>query len=107
MRKTIVSEEVCNKCNHVTQRHEYELYCDNCDEKLSHHTNDEHGFLSINIFSQDPDELSEDMEFCSWKCCLERLKTIDCNYFITLPHLLYDEQKKGFRAKDFLKLIKE
>ncbi len=79
-----------------------EVYgCDNCEREIK----EDKGKLDISIFVHDQDN-SREQFFCCWKCLLEYLPEIKCDYFITLPYLHYDEKQKGIRVEDFLKLIK-
>src|SRR5688572_20129629 len=77
-----------------------EVYgCDCCrkpiDEKKS--------YLRPSVFShtEQPDAVS--YQLCSWKCFAKWIKSIQTDYFVSLPHLSFDEKTIGLRVTDFLK----
>ncbi len=47
----------------------------------------------------------QELTFCSWKCVLKYLPKIKCDYFVSLPYVMYDNNKKGCTAKDLIKLL--
>jgi hypothetical protein len=88
----------------VTERVSDDIYgCDNCKKELDFNKPDLE-YLRLTVFYRE-DKSSESMEFCSWKCVLEKLPKIKTDYFIHLPFLLFDTKQKGISAKDFLKLL--
>jgi len=61
-------------------------------------------FLEISVYFNNNDPIH--YYCCSWQCVFEKLKTIESDYFITLPYLQFDTKAKGCRVKDFWKAIK-
>jgi len=76
--------------------------CDECKKVLDMNKH-EVDYLRATIHSNT--KQAEDLIFCSWKCCLSYLPKIKCDYFVSLPYLMFDSKKIGLRAKDLLKLL--
>jgi hypothetical protein len=78
------------------------------DECKCHHCGDEVDDLeplNLTVFSKQRDTSEpKDMLFCSWHCVMEHLPTIPCDYFISLPYLLYDRDGKD-SAKEFMRIL--
>lgn len=76
--------------------------CDGCNKEL-HYDSHKNTYLSIRVMFKAKE--STQLDFCSWRCALRKLKTLKTDYFISLPYLHFDEKESGIRAKDFLPLI--
>jgi len=96
----------CSSCGHRTHILEEAQYgCDNCKRVLNMELDEgEYDFLRLTVFRNGS---SIDYQFCCWNCVLKFLPKIKSDYFVSLPYLLYDNKRKGMRAKDFLKLVKK
>lgn len=91
--------EVCETCGCVQNRFPAQFGCDFCKELIN--VDEE---LSVSVCGESEDEL----QFCSWKCLLSKLKEIHGAYYIRLPLLVYDDTLPvGQHPKDFMELIKE
>lgn len=84
--------------------------CDECQKEFS---NDRGDKLEITVFYHGDGKLkaksNDDVdkhEFCSWECVLKFLPKIKTDYFVTLPHLMYDGSGKT-NAKYLLKILKK
>ena len=99
LKQAAVYEEVEKK---VRSRVSEDIYgCDRCEVTIDMNDKDSR-YLAIDVFGQG--EGSEKHIFCSWSCALQFLPTIECNYFISLPFVSFNEKGKC-GAKEFLKLI--
>jgi len=100
----------CMECGNIKEYEEREFFCDYCDNEINNKNIEQHNMLEISVFFKyndiDNDDNTINYQFCSWKCVIEKLKTIECDYFISLPELIYEPTKEGLKAKDFLELLK-
>lgn len=78
--------------------------CDQCRKEIPEFPN-EASRLELTIFNQDNESIRE--HFCSWKCVLKRLTTIESNYFVSLPFVYFDDRKGRRGADSLIKLIKK
>lgn len=100
----LLRERKYNTCKSCTQR--TTLVCDEsygCDQCRKEIDMQKKGveYLEATIFNHD--DQTTRLQFCSWKCCLKKLKTVKSDYFVSLPYLHYDS---GILAKEFFKLVK-
>ena len=108
MRKIVKEAEFCEECGRIKKPEITEYFCDFCEEQIDNSISTNHNMLEITVFNKVLDFEPYDLTFCSWKCLLNKLKTIKCSSFITLPYLIYDQNhyKKGIMEKDFFDLFK-
>lgn len=79
--------------------------CDECECEIENYPN-ENNRLEVTVFFNDHEKDTENLHFCSWDCVLSHLPKIKTDYFVSLPHLIYDvpkENKKG--AYHLMKLL--
>lgn len=95
--------EKCECCGHRKSIiKDVEYCCDNCGSPME--IGKDGTLLTIGVFNKDKATIN--YEFCSWKCVIEKLKTLESDYFINLPYLSFDTDISGCSAKDFLSLLK-
>ena len=107
-RKLIKEESRCDKCDNITDHKKHAYFCDGCDKLLIdeyQNRDDAEDFINITIHNKSGPAIRH--EYCSWKCCLKHLRTLDSDYFISMPFLQYDNVSDGTRASDFFALLKE
>lgn len=75
--------------------------CDNCKKEIPNYPN-EANRLDMTIFHNEKE--SERKHFCSWGCVLGFLPKIKSDYFINLPMVYMDQERKGM--KELLKALK-
>jgi hypothetical protein len=94
---------VCKACDQRVKRLSDETYgCDTCRAVIDlNHKGSE--YLEATVFHHN-DTATKRLQFCSWRCCVKKLKTVKTDYFISLPYLHYD--KGSISAKEFFKLVK-
>ena len=93
---------VCKSCNQRVKRIREEVYgCDHCKKEIDMNE-PQREYLEATVFMRN--DQTYQMQFCSWKCCLTKLKTVKSDYFISLPYLHYGDS--NILAKDFFKLVK-
>ena len=98
--------DTCPTCKRNNKVIQDELYgCDNCKKRIGGQTNGMDDYLEVIVHNHNKE--SERLQFCSWICVFEKLKTIKTNYFISLPYLGFDIKTKGQRVEDFWKAIKK
>lgn len=91
----------CTSCKqHTTMACDESYGCDQCRKKIDMQKNGIE-YLEATVFNHD--DQTTRLQFCSWKCCLKKLKTVKCDHFVNLPFLHYDG---GILAKEFFKLVK-
>jgi len=77
--------------------------CDECKCEIKEYPN-EVDRLDITVFYNDDNKEPENLHFCSWECVIKNLQTIECDYFIDLPHVMMDcNNNKG--GKHLIKLL--
>ena len=103
MKEILVKGKTCKSCKQTVKQQEVKFYCDQCKKELKIRGGKKYGCLDATVFYDD--DATKRLDFCSWKCCLIKIKEIQCNHFISLPFLLYDCNEKGLRAKDFFNTI--
>lgn len=64
--------------------------CDECRKEIDRDKED--GSLRMTVFYQNNKDSSY-LHFCSWKCVLNHLPKIECDYFIDLPYVSFDHRK--------------
>ena len=93
---------ICESCTQRVKRLSNEVYgCDQC-RKVIDLNKPERDYLEATIHSHK--DTATRMQFCSWKCCVKKLRTVKTDYFISLPFLHYD--KGSVSAREFFKLVK-
>ena len=107
MRKVVREAEFCKECGNVKNHEVREYFCDFCEEQIDTINSSEHNMLDITVFNKNVDIEPYDLFFCSWKCLLNKIKTLKCDSFISLPYLMYDHNhyRKGIMEKDFFDLF--
>jgi hypothetical protein len=78
--------------------------CDCCKKEINNYPN-EVSRLEVTVFQKDGLSDTEHLHFCSWACVLKHLPIIKSNYFVSLPHLYYDEGKGQRTVTELLKLL--
>src|ERR1051325_4753170 len=97
--------EKCGTCGHNVRLVKEEEYgCNNCGKLLYNERTHEAQYLDVTIHRHG-NSSGERMEFCSWHCVVERLRMVECDYFISLPFLHFDDVPEGQRAQDFFEEI--
>jgi len=106
--KKAVYDKGCPKCGAGKKCIEDEIYgCDLCKKEINS-PRDERNYLEISVFyNGDRDAIR--FQFCSWECVFKFLGKIQrtkykCDYFISLPTLMFDGEKPGY--KDFVIALK-
>lgn len=98
----------CSSCGHVNGiKQEEEYGCDACKKPINmgNSENGKHrGHLEAVVFRNNQE--SERLHFCSWRCCIAKLKKVKTDYFVSLPYLTFDETTPGLRAKDFFSVMR-
>lgn len=107
----ILKEAEYSKCGECGRRKELvsqEVWCcDKCKTEVSSPHDEERTYLSLKVFYND--NKNQHLQFCSWKCVFDFLKTIQrtknkCDYFVDLPSIFFDDMKPGY--KDFMNALK-
>ena len=89
----------------VNERVSQDVYgCDNCKKVIDFNLKDVES-LEATVFKHAGNTESNRLEFCSWKCCIVRLRKVKTDYFISLPFLSFDNKQNGLKAKDFFALF--
>lgn len=97
--------EKCSSCGRNEKIIRQETYgCDNCLKTIDMNKKGVE-YLDVAIFSHTKN--TEHRQYCSWKCCINDLRSVKTDYFISLPFLTFDAVNKGMRAQDFFKLVKK
>lgn len=76
--------------------------CDECQKEITEDGNNIHK-LSISVFHTNK-ETPDSHDFCSWKCVFKFIPKIECDHFVSLPYLHYDEDTPEITVKDFIVL---
>lgn len=87
-----------------------EVYgCDCCKKEIKEYPNEEER-LDMTVWHQKDDSDTRHYHFCSWDCVLKFVKTVKSDYFLNLPHVNFDYNKKSkkgiHRLVELLKQIK-
>ncbi len=82
-----------------------EYGCDECAKHLPDYPN-ETTRLHLSVFYKDRDR-TDDLHFCSWKCCLGHLPKIKTDYFIAFPHVIFDESSNERTGFELIQLLKK
>ena len=96
--------KTCGECERRTLVKNKAYGCDNCDKEID--LAEGHEYLDATVFRHN-DEDTDHLVFCSWKCCIETLRVVKTDYFITLPMLSFDGKEEGMQPEDFFKMFKE
>ena len=99
----------CPTCHaHTTLKQEESFGCDSCekpiDDLLQSGNREYSDSLELTIFHYNNE--STQLQFCSWRCCFAKLKTIKTEYFVSLPYLTFEKTTKGQTVKDFFACLK-
>lgn len=82
--------------------------CDQCRKIIG----DGDDKLDFTVFCKDrklcknKEDGSDNYSVCSWKCFSKIIRTIKCDYFVSMPFLHFDKPSKAGTAKDFFKILK-
>lgn len=79
--------------------------CDQCRKEIKEWPN-EPSRLELTIFNKAGLDTKHE-HFCSWKCVLKRLVAVDTDYFIGMPHLMFDEGVNDRSAAELKRLLKK
>ncbi len=80
--------------------------CDECNKQYGHDGFKHPLTVDIHIKSEIPHQ-TPTRDFCSWECLLKSISEIgDCDSFMALPYLTFDDRGDGHMAADFFKAIK-
>lgn len=100
----------CESCGWTKQVSDDVYGCDQCGAVIDLNAVTPSGqyraYLRCSVFSRVSRE-TQSLTFCSWRCCLKKLRTVSCDYFIDLPTLMYDDDTPGIRVADFWAAIEE
>lgn len=81
--------------------------CDCCRKEIKNYPNEE-GRLNVTVFYNESGKDTDDIDhyhFCSWSCVLKFIPTVKTGYFLSLPHVMFDE--KGVKsAYELIRLLK-
>jgi hypothetical protein len=91
----------CGECGSRRRVADEVRGCDVCKKVFA----DEEPYLSADIFRKDTNG-AERLDCCSWICAFNGLRSIETDYFVSLPYLHYDEDTPvGQRAIDFFEAL--
>lgn len=104
----------CRLCGHTDIKliTEESFGCDECKQPIddliaaSRKNSEYRDYLGLGIFDKNVYCDTKELHFCSWKCLFKKLRTVKCNYFVTLPYINYEKTMPGQTVKDFLACIK-
>lgn len=96
--------KTCKECKSRELISDEEYGCDNCREKINLEVHEE--YLSLTIHYHSPTKSSKTCHFCSWFCVFQKLKTLQTEYFISLPYLSFDNENPQMTVKAFWQAIK-
>ena len=102
----------CRLCQSTIGTIQEESYgCDGCgksiDDLLASPNTQRHEYLGLTIHFQSK-KPAEYLQFCSWRCVIKRIRTIQTDYFVTLPFLHFERDvMTGQGVKDFLKCVRK
>lgn len=97
----------CSGCGSRKMVRDEVIGCDTCRKVLDLNLVDQgkhHAYLAATVHEESGGRY-HDIQCCSWACMMVALKKEPCNYFISLPLLLFDETAPGLRAADFFALL--
>jgi hypothetical protein len=81
--------------------------CDECKCEIKNYPKEDCR-LKMTVFYKDNNREVDNLHFCSWECVIKKLQTIECDYFIDLPHVLMDcENENNKSGKYLIKLLNE
>lgn len=94
----------CGECGRGELIKDKSYGCDNCQKEIDLY--EDQNYLRSTMFFHRSEAV--DMQFCSWVCLFEKLRTVKTDYFIDLPMLTFDGKKvNGCSASDFWKAAYE
>src|SRR3990167_5642438 len=113
LRDRTFEKTTCRLCNHTKSKLilEESYGCDWCEKPIDDlieagHKNTKYSeYLSITVFSNHTE--SKSYEFCSWKCVFAKLRTIKCNYFVSLPYVTYEKTTPGQTPEDLFRCLRK
>jgi hypothetical protein len=79
--------------------------CDCCKKVIKEWPNEQRR-LDMTVWHKRDDSDTRHYHFCSWKCVFDFIKTVKCEYFISLPHLSFEDVSDKKTSKEFINLIK-
>lgn len=96
--------ERCKKCKQTTKCIREESFgCDGCKAVIDMNKPDR-DYLQATVFTHS--DKTTHLQFCSWKCCIKKLKAVKTDYFISLPFISFDTKNPRMHAREFFKLLK-
>jgi len=79
--------------------------CDECKKEIKEYPNETER-LEMTIFKNS--DQPEYLHFCSWECVLKYIPKIKTDYFVTLPYLFFDCNKKSKKGgNELIRLLKK
>jgi hypothetical protein len=87
----IIREAKFKKCKSCasTKRISDEVYgCDFCKKQIDY-INDQSSYLEVAVFTKNKG--TTHLHLCSWQCVFDVLVATSTDYFVSLPHLMFDE----------------
>lgn len=98
--------KVCKECGDKKLVKNEEYGCDTCKTNIDYLSGGEdREYLEVTVFHNNGE--TERLQFCSWACVLDKLKTLKTDYFISLPYLMFDSSVKSLGVEGFWAAIKE
>lgn len=91
----------CSKCGARKFVAEEVYGCDVCKKQID--ITDSVSYLHFTVFRQSGD--TEHLHLCSWDCVLEKLSTLESDYFVDLPYLYFDGTRPD--REDFFKAMQK
>jgi len=103
--------ETCDKCGKQHMIQEETHGCDTCGKEIEVFDSNRE-MLDVGVFSKagpepHPDFINTARHFCSWDCLFEKLPKLcrECDQFITLPYLSFDNTTPGTTPADFWEAV--
>jgi hypothetical protein len=94
----------CESCRQTVKRLSDETFgCDMCKQEIDMNMPGR-DYLDATIFTHG--DAAVHLQFCSWVCCLNKLKKVKTDSFISLPFLSFDTKSPRMHAREFFKLMK-
>jgi hypothetical protein len=89
----------CGSRKRITE----EIYgCDWCGKTIDYNNPGERSYLEVTAFTHEKGNVHHHL--CSWRCVWNILPTLKSDYFISFPHISYDEGG-GISAREFFKVF--
>ena len=79
--------------------------CDGCGQEMNPNEPHNEPHLEASVHQESGDGAGY-LHYCSWVCLAKHLPTVECEWFISLPYLKYDERKpENQSAAAFLEIM--